>query len=179
MIRDMAARADRTELLLLRHADAGDPEAWTRPDAERPLSPKGHRQAARTAAWLKSIDHKPDAIISSPKVRAVETARAVSEAFKMPLIEEQRLAGALDVRTVGQILNDAGNPRRPMLVGHDPDFSELAADLSGVATLEMKKGALIRIDVSTPIEPGGGVLRWLVPPDALPGEETQERRRTS
>ena len=179
MIRDMAARAHRTELLLLRHADAGDPEAWTRPDAERPLSPKGHRQAARTAAWLKSIDHKPDAIISSPKVRAVETARAVSEAFKMPLIEEQRLAGALDVRTVGQILNDAGNPRRPMLVGHDPDFSELAGDLSGVATLEMKKGALIRIDVSTPIEPGGGVLRWLVPPDALPGEETQERRRTS
>ena len=61
-------------------------------------------------------------------------------------------------------------PARPMLVGHDPDFSELAADLSGVPTLEMKKGALVRIDVAPPIEPGGGILRWLVPPDALPGE---------
>ena len=49
MMRDMAARTDRTELLLLRHADAGVPETWTRPDAERPLSPKGHRQAARAS----------------------------------------------------------------------------------------------------------------------------------
>jgi phosphohistidine phosphatase len=170
MISGMAARADRTELLLLRHADAGDPDAWTRPDAERPLSPKGRRQAARAAAWLQSIDHRPDAIISSPKVRAVETARAVADAFQIPLIEEERLAGALDVRVLGEILHDAGEPRRPMLVGHDPDFSELAADLSGVVTLEMKKGALVRIDVSTPIEAGGGILRWLVPPDALPGK---------
>jgi phosphohistidine phosphatase len=170
MMRDMAARADRTELLLLRHADAGAPEAWTRPDAERPLSPKGHRQAARTAAWLKSIDHRPDAIISSPKIRAVETAAAVADAFGMPLIEDQRLAGALDIRTIDEILRDAGDPRRPMLVGHDPDFSELAADLSGMVSIEMKKGAIARIDVATPIEPGGGILRWLVPPDALPGD---------
>ena len=166
----MAARADRTELLLLRHADAGVPETWTRPDAERPLSPKGHRQAARTAAWLKSIDHRPDAIISSPKIRAAETAAAVAEAFGLTVVEDPRLAGALDVRTIGEILHDAGEPRRAMLVGHDPDFSELAADLSGVPTLEMKKGALVRIDVSTPIEPGGGILRWVVPPDALPGD---------
>ncbi len=170
MMRAMAARADRTELLLLRHADAGDPAAWTRPDAERPLSPKGHRQAARVAAWLKSIDRRPDAIISSPKVRAAETAAAVAGAFGMPLIEDQRLAGALDVRTIGEIIHDAGDPRRPMLVGHDPDFSELAADLSGLPTLDMKKGALVRIDVTVPIEPGGGILRWLIPPDALPGD---------
>lgn len=170
MIRGMADRADRTELLLLRHADAGDPVAWTRPDAERPLSPKGHRQAARTAAWLTSIDHKPDAIISSPKVRAAETAAHVADAFGMAVVEDPRLAGPLDVRILGEILHDAGESHRPMLVGHDPDFSELAADLSGVATIEMKKGALARIDVSTPIEPGGGILRWLVPPDALPGD---------
>jgi phosphohistidine phosphatase len=170
MMPAMAARDDRTEILLLRHADAGVPEAWTRPDAERPLSAKGHRQAARVAAWLKTIDHRPDAIISSPKIRAAETAAAVAEAFGMPLIEDQRLAGPLDVRIVSEILRDARDPRRPMLVGHDPDFSELAADLSGVATLEMKKGALVRIDVAKPIEPGGGTLRWLVPPDALPGD---------
>ena len=49
MMADVAARSDRLELLLLRHADAGDSMAWTRPDAERPLSSKGHRQAARVA----------------------------------------------------------------------------------------------------------------------------------
>ena len=166
----MAARSDRLELLLLRHADAGDPMAWTRPDAERPLSPKGHRQAARVARWLSEIGHPPDAIISSPKVRATETAAAVADAFGVRVIEDERLAGPLDVGVVAAILADAGGPTRPMLVGHDPDFSELAADLSGVAGLEMKKGALVRIDVATPIEPGGGILRWLVPPDALPGD---------
>jgi phosphohistidine phosphatase SixA len=54
-----------------------------------------------------------------------------------------------------------------MLVGHDPDFSELAAVLSGVGYLPLKKGAVARIDVAVPLEPGGGTLRWLLPPDAL------------
>ncbi|HEX7474216.1 MAG TPA: histidine phosphatase family protein [Candidatus Limnocylindrales bacterium] len=166
----MAARSDRLELLLLRHADAGDSMAWTRPDAERPLSPKGQRQAARVARWLLSIDHRPDAIITSPKVRAAETAAVVADVFGMSVVSEPRLAGALDVHLVEEILRDAGGPSRPMLVGHDPDFSELAAFLSGLMTLEMRKGALVRIDLVPPLDAGGGTLRWLVPPDALPGD---------
>jgi phosphohistidine phosphatase len=165
----MAARPDRIELLLLRHADAGDPGAWSRPDAERPLSPKGHRQAARVARWLTAIGHKPDVVLSSPKVRAAETAVAVAEAFEMRVTDEPRLADSLGIRILEEILHDAGDPARPMIVGHDPDFSELATLLSG-APLEMRKGALVRIDIEPPIEPGGGVLRWLVPPDALPGD---------
>ena len=170
MMADVAARSDRLELLLLRHADAGDSMAWTRPDAERPLSSKGHRQAARVARWLSSIDHRPDAIITSPKVRAAETASIVADTFGLPVISEPRLAGALDVPTIEAILRDAGGPSRPMLVGHDPDFSELAAHLSGMPMLEMRKGALVRIDIVPPLDAGGGTLRWLVPPDALPGD---------
>jgi phosphohistidine phosphatase len=166
----MAARSDRIELLLLRHADAGDSMAWTRPDAERPLSPKGHRQAARVARWLTAIGHRPDAILSSPKIRAAETAAAVADAFEMRVVEDVRLAGPLGIRVLEEILHDAGDPARPMLVGHDPDFSELATLLSGALTLEMRKGALVRIDIAPPFEPGGGTLRWLVPPDALPGD---------
>jgi phosphohistidine phosphatase len=165
----MAARPDRIELLLLRHADAGDPGAWSRSDAERPLSPKGHRQAARVARWLTAIGHKPDVILSSPKVRAAETAAAVADAFEMRVTDEPRLADSLGIRILEEMLHDAGDPARPMLVGHDPDFSELATLLSG-APLEMRKGALVRIDIEQPFEPGGGTLRWLVPPDALPGD---------
>lgn len=167
---DVVARSDRLEVLLLRHADAGDSMAWTRPDAERPLSPKGQRQAARVARWLISIDHRPDAIITSPKVRAAETAAVVADAFGMAVVSEPRLAGVLDVDLLVAILHDAGGPSRPMLVGHDPDFSEMAALLSGVPTLEMRKGALVRIDIVPPLDAGGGTLRWLVPPDALPGD---------
>jgi len=166
----MASHSDRVELLLLRHADAGDPMAWSRPDDERPLSPKGHRQSARVAHWLSSIDHRPDAIITSPKVRAAETAAAVAEAFGMAVVSEPRLAGPLGIRELEEILRDAGGPARPVLVGHDPDFSELAALLAGLSMVEIRKGALVRIDIVPPLEPGGGHLRWLVPPDALPGD---------
>jgi phosphohistidine phosphatase len=166
----MAARSDRIELLFLRHADAGDAAAWTQPDADRPLSPKGHRQAARVARWLTAIGRRPDAILSSPKVRAAETAAAVADAFEMRVTDEPRLAGPLGIRVLEEILHDAGDPARPVLVGHDPDFSELAGLLSGAMSLEMRKGALVRIDIAPPFEPGGGTLRWLVPPDALPGD---------
>jgi phosphohistidine phosphatase SixA len=53
-----------------------------------------------------------------------------------------------------------------MLVGHDPDFSELASLLTGT-DIAMKKGALARIDLDGPVEAGMGRLRWLLPPDLL------------
>ena len=56
-----------------------------------------------------------------------------------------------------------------MLVGHDPDFTELVSTLAGAREIPMKKGALARVDAARPLEPGGGVLRWLIPPDLLPG----------
>jgi phosphohistidine phosphatase SixA len=52
-------------------------------------------------------------------------------------------------------------------VGHDPDFSELAAALTGAPELPVRKGALVRIDIARPIEAGAGLLRWLLPPDLL------------
>ena len=61
-------------LHLLRHADAGDPEAWTGPDAVRPLSDKGRKQSKRLGDHLASIGFTADAIITSPKIRAEQTA---------------------------------------------------------------------------------------------------------
>ena len=54
-----------------------------------------------------------------------------------------------------------------MLVGHDPDFSELLDDLTGSSGLEMKKGAIARIDIERPPAAGTGTLAWLVTPDLL------------
>ena len=55
MMATMADRSARLELYLVRHADAGDPLAWTRPDEERPLSAKGHRQAERIGDRVTNI----------------------------------------------------------------------------------------------------------------------------
>jgi phosphohistidine phosphatase len=152
---------------LLRHADAGDPEAWDRPDAERPLSDKGRKQAKRLGDHLSSIGFRAEAIITSPKVRAAETAELVAERIDGTVTEDERLAGALDVELIDAILGDAGDPGEAMLVGHDPDFSELLSVLCAAAGVTMRKGALARIEVDRPLRAGGGTLRWLLPPDAL------------
>jgi phosphohistidine phosphatase len=157
------------ELHLLRHADAGDPIAWDRPDSDRPLSGKGEKQADRLGRFLADVAVKPDAIITSPKVRAAQTAGIVAQRLALPVSVDERLAGALDAGSVDAILHDAGDPRRPILVGHDPDFSELVENLTG-SSLTMKKGAFVRIDIERPLQPGRGTLRWLIPPDLLKPE---------
>jgi phosphohistidine phosphatase len=155
------------ELHLLRHADAGDPAAWTGPDEERPLSEKGRRQAERLARHLAGIGYPFDAVVSSPKLRATQTAKPLATAVGLRVVLEPRLASALGPAELSAILDDAGNPSRPVLVGHDPDFSALLSLLTGVRG-EMKKGALARLDIEGPIEPGSANLAYLLPPRLLP-----------
>jgi phosphohistidine phosphatase len=160
----------KVSLHLLRHADAGDPEAWHGDDAARPLSEKGVRQAERLGRHLAAIGFEPDSILSSPKIRARQTADIVGRAVGREVTLEDRLAGAVRPDLVAAILRDASGPNAPVLVGHDPDFSELLAELTGAPNLTMKKGALARIDLPAGVRPGSGVLRWLLPPDLLPRE---------
>ncbi len=152
---------------LLRHADAGDPMAWDGPEAARPISDKGRKQAKRLGDHLRSIGFETEAVITSPKLRAAQTAEIVADRIDMTVMEDERLAGSLDLETVERILRDAGDPERAMLVGHDPDFSELVSVLCAAAGVAMRKGALARIEVDRPLHAGGGTLRWLLPPDAL------------
>ncbi len=154
-------------LHLLRHADAGDPEAWEGPDAARPLSDKGRSQSERLGKYLAGIAFKGGLFISSPKVRAVETAELVAETLKTKVDLDDRLGEALGLDAVEAILHDAGDPERAVLIGHDPDFSDLLAELVETSRVPMRKGALARIEVDRPLRPGGGTLRWLIPPDAL------------
>lgn len=155
------------ELYLLRHAHAGDAGAWDGPDERRPLSDKGEKQSDRLGRFLAGIGFGVDAIITSPKARAAQTARIVAAQLGVTVGEDDRLGDEVDIGTLESILRDAGDPARVMVVGHDPDFTDLVTTLCGAARVPMKKGALARIDVQRPLRPGGGTLRWLVPPDLL------------
>lgn len=155
------------ELHFLRHAHAGDPVGWDGPDEDRPLSEKGQKQADRLGRFLAGVGFRPDKLITSPKVRAAQTAEIVARHLDLPVIVDTRLGGGLDLGSLEAVLRDAGDPVRPVLVGHDPDFTDLVEVLSGVSSVPMRKGAFARIDVERPFEPGGGTLRWLVPPDLL------------
>lgn len=157
------------QLHLLRHADAGDPEAYRGPDAERPLSTKGKAQAKRLGTFLTEVGFAPDAVISSPKVRARQTAELAADRWETGVRFDDRLAAGFSLGDVDAILADAGSPTKPVLVGHDPDFSELLSTLVG-ADVTMKKGAFARIDVRGSIADGRGTLRWLISPDLLDPE---------
>ena len=155
------------ELYLLRHAHAGDPGAWDGPDERRPLSDKGEQQSDRLGRFLAGIGFGADAIITSPKVRAAQTASIVGDQLGLPVVEDDRLGDEVGISTLESILRDTGDPDRMIVVGHDPDFTDLVVALCGTGRAPMKKGALARIDVDRPLQPGGGTLRWLVPPDLL------------
>jgi phosphohistidine phosphatase len=155
------------QLHFLRHADAGDPEAFQGDDAARPLSEKGELQAERLGSFLAEVGFQPDAIISSPKVRARRTAEVVGAAIGVGVRLDDRLAGGFEPAAVDAILADAGNPQRPVLVGHDPDFSQVLGWLVNADGLTMKKGAFARVDVRGTVADGSGTLRWLVAPDLL------------
>jgi phosphohistidine phosphatase SixA len=154
-------------LHLLRHAHAGDPERWDGPDAARPLSPKGRAQAEALGVHLAGIGFTTDAIVTSPKVRSRETAEIVATHLGLTITIDDRLGGGADLRTIEAILADAGDPAAPVLVGHDPDLSDLVAESCGQGSAPMRKGALARIEADRPLRPDSGTLRWLLPPDAI------------
>ncbi|MBX3030749.1 MAG: histidine phosphatase family protein [Chloroflexi bacterium] len=166
----MAGTLDRDPLRtlhLVRHAHAGDAGRWAGPDATRPLTEHGHDQAARLGALLAGADVRPDLIVTSPKVRAHQTAQAIATALGSDLRIDDRLAGGIDLDGLDRLLADTG-AREPMLVGHDPDLSMLLDDLMGTVGQEMRKGAIASLRVWRPLEPGAAMLRWLIPPEVLP-----------
>ena len=155
------------QLHLLRHAHAGDPEKWSGPDEIRPLSSKGRRQAELMAHFLREAGFDPDVVLSSPMTRALETAEIVARAIGRKVIVVEELAGPLELPRVDALLDAVNDPTRPLLVGHDPDFSSLAAELLGLAELPLRKGAILRLDTMRPLRPARAILRWLVPPELL------------
>jgi len=156
-------------LLFIRHADAGDAATWPGDDAARPLSKKGRRQAKRLGDLLDRLQVRPDSILTSPRVRAADTARIVGRRVRREAKVDDRLDAGLDAEALATLVGEAAPGASTLvIVGHDPDFSTLASWLVD-APLSLSKGALARIELpERAVGPGSGTLRWLLPPDAIP-----------
>jgi len=123
---------------LLRHGDAEDGEG--KPDAERELTEKGERQSRAAGEALRELGVELDVCLTSPKVRARRTAELACEALGVKVEEDDRLAGGdFDPLEV------AAGRGEVMLVGHEPDFSQAVALVTG-SRVKMKKGGLAAID---------------------------------
>jgi phosphohistidine phosphatase len=123
-------------LWLLRHADA----ASGGPDSERPLTERGVLQAQVAGRALERLGVLVDVCLTSPKLRALETARIVTERIGAEVRIEPRLAGEpFDAHDRAAGLGSV------LLVGHDPSFSLTLHDLTGVQA-RMRKGGLAGIE---------------------------------
>jgi phosphohistidine phosphatase len=122
-------------LWLLRHAEAADGS----PDDERPLTERGIMQAQDAGQALAALGVSIDACVSSPKVRAVQTAHHACTPLGVEVTLDPRLSGEpFDAYDLVAGLGDV------LLVGHDPSFTLTVHDLTG-AQARLKKGGLAGI----------------------------------
>lgn len=127
-------------LYLLRHGDAEDGAG---DDAARRLTEKGEAQALAAGRAMAALGHGVDACLASTRVRAAETARLACEPLgvEVELTDELR-GGPFDGPGLAAGRGDL------LLVGHEPDFSDEVARLTG-GRVRMKKGGLAIVDGST------------------------------
>jgi len=159
------------ELYLVRHAVAAERGPKYPDDRLRPLTPDGVKRFASSVPGLMELDVVIDFVLTSPLVRARDTATLLAAGLKpKPAIAElEALApGGRHQAVIEAIKAHAKRHRRLALVGHEPDLGELAARLLGArGTVVFKKGGICAIDVDGATPGGPGTLRWHLTPRAL------------
>jgi phosphohistidine phosphatase len=159
-----------TEIYLIRHGIAEERgEAWP-DDTKRPLTAEGISKLRKCARGLKKVGVGFDIIVTSPLVRARQTAEVVAaELDPHPHITTaESLAPGGSVAAVMTDLEKHAKRTRVALVGHEPGIGELAARLIGTRhPIPFKKGAICRIDVEGLPPAGPGDLRWLLTPKIM------------
>jgi phosphohistidine phosphatase len=160
-------------LYLVRHGEAGDSTTWQGEDALRPMTEEGFKEVKKVGKVLAALGAVPEVIITSPLVRARQTADTLAKKLNVPVEEDERLAPGCDLGKLAGVLAKYGSARAVMVTGHNPDFAEMAGDLISVsqapAQVAMKKGACVCVDISVPHRShatlaGHGVLEWLLTP---------------
>ena len=155
------------QLWLVRHAIAEEPE-FAASDFERKLTSKGRKQFRRLADCLAAQGVTPQAILTSPLVRAVETAEILAEAAGMSgaaCRRDQRLGPGVTVESVAMLADQQASDC-VALVGHEPDMSELVTVLTG-GVVQFSKGAIACIEFAGRVGAGEGCLRWFLVPKLL------------
>ena len=134
------------QLWILRHGEAVPHES--RPsDDERELTPRGERQAEAAGVALARLGVELAACYTSPKVRARDTARLCCRSLGVEPSVLDALRGGFGVEDLRELLLAHGSDDEILLVGHEPDLSQIINDCTG-ARVEMKKGGLAAVKLS-------------------------------
>ena len=158
------------EIYLIRHGLAEERgDSWP-DDAKRPLTDEGMSRMRKSVRGLSRLGVTLDVVLTSPLVRARQTAEIVAAGVspRPSLISAESLAPDGSFAAVVADLEKHVRKGRIALVGHEPGIGELAARLIGSRhAIEFKKGAVCRIDLATIPPSGPGDLRWLLTPKIM------------
>ena len=152
-------------LFFLRHGDAG--QAWPDRDDERPLSEEGEAALRAAAVTWARLKLRPDVVITSPLVRARQTAELLCAGIECAAepVTDERLRPGAGWSDMARAMAEHPDAARVCFVGHEPDLSQAVAQLTGASSVRMRKGGLACVEFHGVPEPGGGELAWLIDPD--------------
>ncbi len=152
-------------IYLIRHSEAENISKGLR-DFDRKLTQEGEKRTKYAAQYWKNLISEFDYILSSPYVRALQTANIIASVFNYQneIHSDRKLGSGCDTEDLIEIINsfDGNNIA---YVGHQPDLSNhLSALISGCgAFAEFKKGAIAKISFHNKVKEGKGVLEFLIP----------------
>ena len=162
-------------LLVIRHAIAMERDEWaksSRPDSDRPLTDTGRRRMRKNARGLQRVSPHPELIITSPWLRAADTARVVAETLGVERME------TVDVmlpdhhpRELADWLNERTDIATVAAVGHEPHLGELVTWFVGGSgsNFEFKKGGACLLRIDEAADEGSALLLWHLTPSQLRG----------
>jgi len=153
------------QLILVRHAAAIDRDAGV-PDERRYLTPAGRGYFRKTARTMRDQGVAPDLILTSPLLRAIQTADILAERLKYAgeLVARDELAPGFDLPGLERLLARSGNAGEVCLVGHEPDLSQLVVTLLGLPHgFRFRKGSALSLAADPGRLRGAAAFKWLVP----------------
>jgi phosphohistidine phosphatase len=154
-------------IYLVRHSEAVD-RVPPMQDAARYLSARGRVSFREMARRFRDAGGLPTRILTSPFLRAVQTAEILSETLRYDgeIVVDPRLAPGFDVSKLIAVLDDCPSEREIAFVGHEPDLGGLLTRLLSLPqAYAMKKGAIAALDLPIARDPLRGDLAWLLTGD--------------
>lgn len=157
-------------LLLIRHARAGDrdPDRWP-DDTLRPVTNVGREIHAQMSRALVRLECAPEAVLTSPWVRALQTAELMIEEMELDLepVRCDVLARQPELATLDEQVRALGDVAAVALVGHEPWMSELASLLltgeRDKLAIDFPKSGVLGVDTQQ-VAPGAAALRLFLRP---------------
>lgn len=156
-------------LILVRHGKAED-HGHPGGDGARALTEKGRRQSGKVGRFLRAEGLVPDLVLTSPLVRARETAELLCKAAKVgpPVVQEWLVCGMRPQEALRELAAYKESMQTVVIVGHEPDFSRLVGHILGAETgyVRVKKASVILLTVDPPKR--SGVMHFNLWPTQLP-----------